>query len=128
MISALGNLPVPGCGCPFLYWPLGGGPSQFFDILNSYSLLFATKNIIIALKSTPFLKSFQTIFTSYRGPTPKPDDPNSQIILAGGRGQSPIQFRLSKKVDQDARQIIKSELGHGPDRDDVVAQSLGSKR
>jgi len=31
------------------------------------------------------------------------------------------------KVDQDARQIIKAELGHGPDRDDVMAQYLGSK-
>jgi hypothetical protein len=25
-----------------------------------------------------------------------------------------------KKLNQDARQIIKAELGHGPDRDDVV--------
>ncbi len=31
------------------------------------------------------------------------------------------------KADQDARQIIKAELGHGPDRDDVMAQYLGSK-
>lgn len=32
-----------------------------------------------------------------------------------------------KKLDQDARLILKSELGHGPDRDDVVSQYLGSK-
>ncbi len=31
------------------------------------------------------------------------------------------------KLDQDARQIIKVELGHGPDRDSVVSQYLGSK-
>lgn len=31
------------------------------------------------------------------------------------------------KLDQDARLIIKAELGHGPDRDDVVSQYLGSK-
>jgi len=31
------------------------------------------------------------------------------------------------KADEDARQIIKAELGHGPDRDDVMAQYLGSK-
>jgi len=31
------------------------------------------------------------------------------------------------KLDQDARLIIKSELGHGPDRDSVVSQYLGSK-
>ena len=31
------------------------------------------------------------------------------------------------KADQDARQIIKAELGHGPDRDDVMAQYLGAK-
>ena len=30
------------------------------------------------------------------------------------------------KLDQDARGIIKSELGHGPGRDDVVSQYLGS--
>lgn len=30
------------------------------------------------------------------------------------------------KIDQDARLQIKSELGHGPDRDDVVSQYLGS--
>lgn len=32
-----------------------------------------------------------------------------------------------KKIDQDARLFLKSELGHGPDRDDVVSQYLGSK-
>lgn len=32
-----------------------------------------------------------------------------------------------KKIDQDARLVLKSELGHGPDRDDVVSQYLGSK-
>ncbi len=32
-----------------------------------------------------------------------------------------------KKIDQDARLILKSELGHGPARDDVVSQYLGSK-
>lgn len=32
-----------------------------------------------------------------------------------------------KKLDQDARQILKSELGHGPERGDVVAIYLGSK-
>lgn len=32
-----------------------------------------------------------------------------------------------KKLDQDARLFLKSELGHGPDRDDVVSQYLGSK-
>ncbi|EPR43550.1 putative integrase [Desulfovibrio sp. X2] len=31
------------------------------------------------------------------------------------------------KLDRDARLIIKSELGHGPDRDSVVSQYLGSK-
>jgi site-specific recombinase XerD len=31
------------------------------------------------------------------------------------------------RADQDARQIIKAELGHGPNRDDVMAQYLGSK-
>jgi hypothetical protein len=31
------------------------------------------------------------------------------------------------KPDEDARQIIKAELGHGPNRDDVMAQYLGSK-
>ncbi len=31
-----------------------------------------------------------------------------------------------RKLNQDARQIIKAELGHGPDRDDVVSQYLGS--
>ena len=31
-----------------------------------------------------------------------------------------------EKLNQDARQIIKAELGHGPDRDDVVSQYLGA--
>ena len=31
-----------------------------------------------------------------------------------------------RKLNQDARQIIKAELGHGPDRDDVVSQYLGA--
>jgi hypothetical protein len=31
-----------------------------------------------------------------------------------------------QKLNQDARQIIKAELGHGPDRDDVVSQYLGA--
>jgi hypothetical protein len=31
------------------------------------------------------------------------------------------------KADQDAGQIIRAELGHGPDRVDVMAQYLGSK-
>ncbi len=31
-----------------------------------------------------------------------------------------------RKLNRDARQIIKAELGHGPDRDDVVSQYLGS--
>jgi hypothetical protein len=31
-----------------------------------------------------------------------------------------------KKLNQDDRQIIKAELGHGPDRDDVVSQYLGA--
>ncbi len=31
-----------------------------------------------------------------------------------------------KRLNQDARQIIKAELGHGPDRDDVVSQYLGA--
>ena len=30
------------------------------------------------------------------------------------------------QLDRDARLQIKSELGHGPDRDDVVSQYLGS--
>ena len=30
------------------------------------------------------------------------------------------------KLNQDARQIIKAELGHGPDRDDVVSQYIGA--
>jgi len=31
------------------------------------------------------------------------------------------------KLDQDARQILKAELGHGPDRDGVISQYVGSK-
>jgi site-specific recombinase XerC len=31
-----------------------------------------------------------------------------------------------RKLNQDARQIIKAELGHGPGRDDVVSQYLGA--
>ena len=31
-----------------------------------------------------------------------------------------------RSLNQDARQVIKAELGHGPDRDDVVSQYLGS--
>ena len=31
-----------------------------------------------------------------------------------------------RKLNQDACQIIKAELGHGPDRDDVVSQYLGA--
>ena len=31
-----------------------------------------------------------------------------------------------RKLDQDARLLIKGELGHGPDRDDVVSVYLGS--
>ena len=31
-----------------------------------------------------------------------------------------------RKLNQDARQIVKAELGHGPDRDDVVSQYLGA--
>ncbi|MGD8648807.1 MAG: hypothetical protein PVJ77_19880 [Desulfobacterales bacterium] len=31
-----------------------------------------------------------------------------------------------RKLNQDARQIIKAELGHGPDWDDVVSQYLGA--
>jgi len=30
------------------------------------------------------------------------------------------------KLDHEARQILKIELGHGPDRDDVVSQYIGS--
>jgi hypothetical protein len=33
---------------------------------------------------------------------------------------------LSGSKRRDARQIIKAELGHGPDRDDVVSQYLGA--
>ena len=29
-------------------------------------------------------------------------------------------------IDRDTRLILKSELGHGPDRDDVVSQYVGS--
>lgn len=32
-----------------------------------------------------------------------------------------------RELDRDARLIIKSELGHGPDRDDVVARYLGAR-
>lgn len=32
-----------------------------------------------------------------------------------------------RQLDSDARLLIKSELGHGPDRDDVVARYLGSR-
>ncbi len=32
-----------------------------------------------------------------------------------------------RQLDSDARLIIKSELGHGPDRDDVVARYLGAR-
>jgi len=31
-----------------------------------------------------------------------------------------------RKLNQDARQMLKAEFGHGPDRDDVVSQYLGS--
>ena len=31
-----------------------------------------------------------------------------------------------EKIDKDARMILKAELGHGPQRDDVVSQYLGS--
>ncbi|QTA78684.1 Putative integrase, phage related [Desulfonema limicola] len=31
-----------------------------------------------------------------------------------------------QNLDRDARQLLKAELGHGPDRDDVVSQYLGS--
>ena len=31
-----------------------------------------------------------------------------------------------RKLNQDARQIIKAELGHGPNRHDVVSQYLGA--
>lgn len=31
-----------------------------------------------------------------------------------------------RQLDQDARAILKAELGHGPDRNDVVSQYLGS--
>jgi hypothetical protein len=31
-----------------------------------------------------------------------------------------------RKLNQDGRQIIKAELGHGPERDDVVSQYLGA--
>lgn len=31
-----------------------------------------------------------------------------------------------RQLDRDARLILKSELGHGPDREDVVSQYLGS--
>ena len=31
-----------------------------------------------------------------------------------------------RRLDRDARLIIKSEMGHGPDRNDVVSQYLGS--
>lgn len=32
-----------------------------------------------------------------------------------------------RQLDSDARLLIKSELGHGPDRDDVVARYLGAR-
>ncbi|MDY6895615.1 MAG: integrase domain-containing protein [Thermotogota bacterium] len=32
------------------------------------------------------------------------------------------------KLDKDARLILKSELGHGPERDDVVSQYLGAAK
>jgi len=32
------------------------------------------------------------------------------------------------KLDQDARQILKAELGHGPDRDSVISQYIGAAR
>ncbi len=50
--------------------------------------------------------------------------------------KSKVEFRAAasraagsdwKKLDQDARQVLKSELGHGPERGDVVAIYLGSK-
>lgn len=41
------------------------------------------------------------------------------------RGNGITDFTV-RKVDKDARLIIKSELGHGPDRDDVVSQYVGS--
>lgn len=37
-----------------------------------------------------------------------------------------IAGRNWRKLNRDARYIIKAELGHGPDRDDVVSQYLGA--
>jgi len=45
-----------------------------------------------------------------------------EFALAAGRARG----QEWPKIDRDARLQIKSELGHGPDRDDVVSQYLGS--
>ena len=39
-----------------------------------------------------------------------------------------IKGHAWQKADRDARLIIKSEMGHGPERDDVVSQYLGASK
>lgn len=43
----------------------------------------------------------------------------AEAVLATGVGW--------RQLDRDARLVIKAELGHGPDRDDVVARYLGAR-
>ena len=49
-------------------------------------------------------------------------DGKEEFVRAAGRAKGQQWL----KIDRDARLQIKSELGHGPDRDDVVSQYLGS--
>jgi len=49
-------------------------------------------------------------------------DSREEFVRAAGQ----VRGQEWPKIDRDARLQIKSELGHGPDRDDVVSQYLGS--
>jgi hypothetical protein len=72
---------------------------------DAYNPLFAAKNIIIAQKLILFLKSFQTIFTSYRGPTPEPHKTVSEtpVYLNGLPTTSPAQPRVKSGLDPFTR-------------------------
>ncbi|PKN08018.1 MAG: integrase [Deltaproteobacteria bacterium HGW-Deltaproteobacteria-8] len=52
-----------------------------------------------------------------------------QCASAGGKLAEAMEIAGTawRQLDSDARLLIKAELGHGPDRDDVVARYLGSR-
>ena len=52
--------------------------------------------------------------------------PNRILLEKYRKNAIKIAGERWRKLNQDARQIIKAELGHGPDRDDVVSQYLGA--